>query len=218
MEAGNAAIAAQATAAVAASQPTIFLVSFRTPEEAVTSQAQAISTAAGFDRITAQTVQQARRQVYADVKARVLGPAIAAAAAAAANTAAVTTESGPAQAPAPSLQIIKDRRNLPITTVSISSAEQLAQLRAHPDVLSVVPDGYLTVASTAAWEHIGQPAVAAKGFRGSGTVVVIDTGAASSTLQHGSSWACGHSSVVLCSPMRKQVVSLTATECFYALC
>lgn len=168
-EAINAAIAAQATAAVEAGKAAEFLVVFRTREDAVASRAQAISTAAGLETSTEQTLATARRQEFRAVKARVLEATTAPSASA--------TEAGPQQATtSPAIQVTADFKNLPITAVSISSAAQLARLQADPDVLSVQANGVVQVASAAAWAQIGQPLAAARGYTGSGTVVVIDTG------------------------------------------
>lgn len=170
----NAAIAAQATAAVQAGEAAEFLVVFRTREEAVASRAEAISTAAGLEIPTEQTLAAARRQEFRAVKALVLDTAPATAPSAV-NT--ITTEAGPQQATAsPAIQVTADFQNLPIAAVSISSAAELARLQADPNVLSVQPNGIVRAVSAAAWSHIGQPLAAARGFNGSGTVVVIDTG------------------------------------------
>jgi hypothetical protein len=159
---------------VQAGEAAEFLVVFRTREEAVASRAQAISTAAGLEIPTEQTLAAARRQEFRAVKALVLDTAPATAPSAV-NT--ITTEAGPQQATAsPAIQVTADYQNLPIAAVSISSAAELARLQADPNVLSVQPNGIVRAVSAAAWSHIGQPLAAARGYNGSGTVVVIDTG------------------------------------------
>lgn len=79
--------------------------------------------------------------------------------------------------PLASVEVLEDYSHLPITFVSISSAEELARLRAHPDVVNVEPNQVAFTATLSdALQHIGQPAVQAQGYLGRGTVVVMDTG------------------------------------------
>jgi hypothetical protein len=79
--------------------------------------------------------------------------------------------------------VLEDFSHLPITFVSISSADELARLRANPDVLNVEPNKVAYPAALSdALQHIGQPAVQAQGYLGRGTVVVIDSGRLSAKL------------------------------------
>jgi hypothetical protein len=107
--------------------------------------------------------------VYNAVKSQVLS------AVARPTSAAITDEAGAAQS-VPSVRVLQDYSHLPVTFVSISSAADLARLRAHPNVVSVRANGLVRPVSQVAWEHVGQPAVLAAGWRGTGTVAVIDTG------------------------------------------
>jgi hypothetical protein len=170
----NAAIATAAEAAVAAGRRAKWLVSFRVPETQVNQQPQAVSTAAGLDAPTVQTQSTARQQVYAAVKSSVLSSVRAPAAAVPTATAASVTEEAGARTQ--TLQVLDDYSHLPITYVSIASAEEVAQLRASPYVASVQADGVVRTMAMNGLDMIGQPAVLERGFAGTGTVVTIDTG------------------------------------------
>jgi hypothetical protein len=65
---------------------------------------------------------------------------------------------------------------MPITLVSISSAAELARLRANPYVASVSADGIVRTMAMNGLDLIGQPAAQQRGYVGSGSVVTIDTG------------------------------------------
>jgi hypothetical protein len=166
-------IAAQTASATALGQPGNWLVAFRVSEEQVAAHTQALAQSASLPPDSAAAVEiEARSQAYAAVKTKVLG--LAAAEAVASGS---TLPTGTAPAPAsPSLQVLADYSHLPVTYVSISSAAELARLRADPDVLSVSPNRRVKPAASAALELIGQPAVAARKWAGSGTVLVIDSG------------------------------------------
>lgn len=148
-------------------------MAFRVPEEQVAAHTQAAAQAAGLAPASTVDIDNAARsQVYAAVKAKVLGPA-------AAEAIATDSTSQQRDAPAsatPSLQVLADYSHLPVTYVSISSDEELERLRVHPDVLSVSPNRRVKPVASAALELVGQPAVAARKWSGSGTVVVVDTG------------------------------------------
>ena len=137
-------------------------------------QAEIIAQSAGAAVPSPEAESLARQQVYGAIKARVLG------AAAAPSSAGVTEEAGVASAQqqqAGTVQVLKDYSHMPITFASISSAAELARLRAHPDVASVVANGIARPMVMAGLELIGQPAVVQQGYTGSGgTVVVIDSG------------------------------------------
>ena len=166
LDAANAAITAQATAAVAAGQPSEWLILYHTSEQQIADQTQVISAASALPAAQADTA--ARLQHFRALKARVLQGAAGAAS---------TADAGTASEPLPSVQVLQDFSHLPITFVSISNADDLARLRAHPDVLNVEPNKVAYPAALSdALQHIGQPAVQAQGYLGSGTVVVIDTG------------------------------------------
>jgi hypothetical protein len=182
----NAAIVAAAAASIAANQPTRMLVTFRVPEQAVVDQAGAISTRAAAEGMPpAEVLTAARQQVNAVVKARVLGgaamqqqvrpgghtrgPAVSGA-----PPGAAAQGSGGGRAG--HVAVVADYLNLPITLVSISSAAQLAALRAHPDVVSVVADRVVQPLLMNGLGLIGWPDVAAAGITGQGTVAVLDTG------------------------------------------
>jgi hypothetical protein len=168
-DAANAAIVAQATAAVAAGQPSEWLISFRTSEQQITDQAQVISAASALPAAEAATA--ARLQHYRALKAR--------AGVLQGETGAASTDAEPLT----SVQVLEDFSHLPITFVSISSADELARLRAHPDVLNMEPNKLAYPAALSdALQHIGQPAVQAQGYLGRGTVVVIDSGRLSAKL------------------------------------
>jgi hypothetical protein len=178
-DAANAAIIAQATAAVAAGQPSEWLVSYRTSEQQIADQAQVISAASALPAAQADTA--ARLQHYRDVKART---GVLQGGAGAASTGAE---------PLPSVQLLEEFTHLPVAFVSISSADDLARLQAHPDVLNVEPNKLAYPAALShALQHIGQPAVQAQGFVGHGTVVVIDSGALSCHSSIGSCCSSHH--------------------------
>jgi hypothetical protein len=165
----NAEIAARAEAAVVAGTAAEFLVSFAVSEQEITAQAAAISTAS-VDITPEQATSKARLDVYNAVKSQVLG------ALARPTSTSITDEAGTVQAVGPtasSVQVIKDYGHLPVAFVRITSASDLAQLRAHPNVASVTANGRV---GDLALEHVGQPAVVAAGWRGSGAVAVVDTG------------------------------------------
>jgi len=169
----NAAIAAQAEAAVAAGQPAQWLITFRAPEERVTARAGIISQSAGTTIPQTQIDNIARREVYKGIKSKVLR------AAAQATSATVIEEAGAAsqQQQQGGVQVITDYDYMPITYVSISSAAELERLRSNPDVLSVMANGVVRPMSmSSGLSLIGQPAVIQQGLTGAGTVVVIDTG------------------------------------------
>jgi hypothetical protein len=184
----NVAIATAAEAAVAAGKPARWLVSFRVPEQQIEVQASAVATSAGPELPARQAADIARRQVYAAVKSSVLGATTATAT----STDAVVTEAGAAQ-PQPSLAVVTDYSHMPITLVSISSAAELARLRANPYVASVSADGIVRTMAMNGLDLIGQPAAQQLGYVGSGTVVTVDTGALVGSRgrrwAHGESWA-----------------------------
>lgn len=170
----NAAIAAQAEAAVAAGQPAQWLVTFRAPEERVVARARIISQSAGTAIPQTQIDNIARREVYTGIKSRVLSTA------AQATSGTVIEEAGAAsqqQQQQGGVQVITDYDYMPITYVSISSAADLERLRSNPDVLSVMANGVVRPMSLkSGLNMIGQPAVIQQGLTGAGTVVVVDTG------------------------------------------
>jgi hypothetical protein len=166
LDAANAAITAQATAALTAGQPSEWLISYHTSEQQIADQAQVISAASALPAAQADTA--ARLQHFRALKARVLQGAAGAAS---------TANAGTASEPLPSVQVLEDFSHLPITFVSIRNAEELARLRAHPNVLNVEPNKVAYPATLSeALQHIGQPAVQAQGYVGGGTVVILDTG------------------------------------------
>jgi hypothetical protein len=155
------------------------LVTFRVPEQAVADQAGAISTSAGAAS-PGDVLNAARKQANAAVKSRVLGPAAAAAAPSSGRGRVVDERGGAsatAAAPGGGVAVVTDYTSLPVTLVSVSSAAQLAALRAHPDVASVVADGVVRPMGMNGLELIGQPDVLLQRYAGAGTVVVMDTGA-----------------------------------------
>jgi len=169
----NAAIAAQAEAAVAAGQPAQWLITFRAPEERVAARARVISQSAGITIPQTQIDNIARREVYKGIKSKVLS------AAAQATSATVIEEAGAAsqQQQLGGVQVITDYDYMPVTYVSISSAAELERLRSNPDVLSVMANGVVrTMSLNSGLSMIGQPAVIQQGLTGAGTVVVVDTG------------------------------------------
>lgn len=155
------------------------MVSFRVPQAQVAAQARIISQSAGTDTPPPGADLQARQQVFAAYKSQLLGPAARPVPASQAAASTVITEAGESAAaaqPGSSVVVVQDYEHLPITKVSISSAAELARLRADPNVLSVEAIGIVRAASLDGWEHIGVPAVTASGYTGSGTVVIVDSG------------------------------------------
>jgi hypothetical protein len=172
----NQARATAAEAAVAAGQPAKWLVSYNT--DVLDQQVQSTS-ALLVDLPPVRAASVARQQVFAAVKASVLGAAQQQPVQPAASL--VTTEGGAATTTAaaaqgPTLQLVADYSHLPLSLVSISSPEELARLRANPLVTSVTANGVVRTMAMAGLSMIGQPAVLERGYVGAGTVVTVDTG------------------------------------------
>lgn len=146
------------------------LVTLRTSQQQIEAQAQTISAASVTELPAHQATIAAQVQVYAAVKASVLGAALISP-----SSSLVTPEV--TDQPQGNLHIVRDYSHLPIVAVSISSPAVLDRLRAHPDVLAVEPNWIARTANTQAFGLVGQPMVTASGYWGNGnTAVTIDTG------------------------------------------